>query len=277
MTAGERLAEHGLTLPAGHTLHAVSDRPDLWRPAVGVNVAVWPEFMLNFPVANEHWHHLPTDFAAFQLVLLDQLGEVVGALNSAPLPWDGTDDDLPEGWDDQLRRTVAALGTGSPAGALGALQITVRPDLQGRRYSGVLLEAMRANARAHGLPAVIACVRPTLKERYALIPIDRYATWRREDGLPFDPWIRLHVKLGARIVRPSPASMTLRAPLSDWAEWTGLEFRESGQYLPQGAAAPVVADVAAGVAIYRDPNVWVVHDLRPGPTDPAGASQEPAR
>ena len=261
MSAGERLAAHGLALPAGHTLHAVSDRPDLWGPVGAVNESVWPEFMLNFPVANGNWHHLSTDFAPFQLVLLDEAGDVVGGANSAPLPWDGTDEDLPAGWDDQFLRSVAALESGEPAGALGALQITVRPDRQGHGYSGIILEAMRANARAHGLAAVIACVRPTHKERYPLTPIERYATWTRDDGLPFDPWIRLHVRLGGRIVRPSPASMTLRAPLADWAEWTGLVFPESGHYLPTGAAAPVTADVEAGEAVYLDPNVWVVHSL----------------
>jgi GNAT superfamily N-acetyltransferase len=259
MTAGERLAAFGLALPAGHTLHAISDRPDLWRPVTSVNVSVWPEFMLNFPVANDNWHHLATEFAAFQLVLLDEAGEVVGGANSAPLPWDGTDEGLPAGWDDQLLRSVAAIGSGEPAGALGALQITVRPDAQGRGVSGLMLSAMRANARAHGLPALIACVRPNHKERYPLTPIERYARWTRADGLPFDPWIRVHVRAGGRIVRPSPASMTLRASVAEWAEWTGLSFPESGAYLPTGAAAPVEVDVEAGEGVYRDPNVWVVH------------------
>ena len=261
MTAGERLAAFGLALPAGYTLHDVAERPDLARPVSDVNVSVWPEFMLNFPVANDNWDHLWDDFAAFQLVLLDEGGAVVGGANSAPLPWDGTDDGLPEGWDDQFLRAIAALETREPAGALGALQIAVRPDAQGRGVSGLMLAAMRANARAHGLPAVIACVRPNHKERYPLIPIERYATWTRDDGLPFDPWIRVHVRAGGRIVRASPASMTLRAPLADWAEWTGLSFPESGQYLPAGAAAPVTADVDAGEAVYLDPNVWVVHQV----------------
>jgi GNAT superfamily N-acetyltransferase len=261
VTAGERLAAQGLALPPGHTLHAIADRPDLWRPAQRLAGLVWPEFMLNFPVANGSWHHLPEDFAAFQLALADGAGEVVGAVNSAPLPWDGTDEDLPAGWDEQMERSVGALATGAAPGALGALQIMVRPDRQGQGLSGVLLEAMRANARAHGLPALLACVRPTLKERYALIPIERYAAWTRDDGLPFDPWIRLHVRVGGRLVRPSPASMTLRASLAEWAEWTGLVFPDSGDYLPAGAAAPVRVDVEADEGVYHDPNVWVVHAL----------------
>jgi GNAT superfamily N-acetyltransferase len=261
MTAGERLTSFGLALPGGHTLHAVSDRPDLWRPMVRASAAVWPEFMFHDPVAGAHWDRLPVDWPAFQLALLDETGEVVGAANGAPLAWDGTDDGLPAGWDDQLERSVAGLGAGTPPDTLGALQITVRPDRQGVGLSGVMLAAMRANARAHGVRAVIACVRPTDKVRYPLTPIERYARWTRDDGLPFDPWMRLHARLGGRVVRASPASMTIRGTVAEWAGWTGLAFPESGDYLPAGALAPVHVDVAGDEGVYHDPNVWMVHAL----------------
>jgi hypothetical protein len=53
--------------------------------------------------------------------------------------------------------------------------------------------------------------------------------------------------------------MRIEGPVSDWREWTGLEFPETGPYLPQGAAAPVTVDVEADRGTYLDPNVWVVH------------------
>ncbi len=85
--------------------------------------------------------------------------------------------------------------------------------------------------------ALIACVRPTWKERYPLVPIERYARWTREDGLPFDPWIRLHVKLGGRIVRGVPDAMTIPGTVSEWESWTEMSFPESGDYVvPRGAA-----------------------------------------
>ena len=118
---------------------------------------------------------------------------------------------------------------------------------------------MRANAAARGYRAVIACVRPTDKVRYPLIPIEAYAGWTREDGLPFDPWIRLHVRLGGRVARPSPASMRIEGTVADWREWTGLDLPGSGDYLPEGAAAPVAIDLDADRGVYLDPNVWVVH------------------
>jgi len=261
MTTGQRLAAHGLALPAGHKLVSLADAPDLREAHGDLNVSVWPEFMLHDPVANGLWDHLFSDFAGFQLCLFDAAGELVAGLNSAPLAWDGTDSGLPTGWDDHFLRSVDGHREGIAPDTLGALQIVVRPDRQGSGYSGVMVNAMRANAAAHGYRALIACVRPTDKVRYPLTPIERYARWTRLDGLPFDPWIRLHVRLGGRIVRASPTSMRIEGTAAEWSEWTGLEFPEGGDYLPEGAAAPMTMDVEANRGVYLDPNVWVVHDL----------------
>jgi GNAT superfamily N-acetyltransferase len=260
MTTGERLAAHGLALPAGCTLVSLEERPDLRYELGDLNVSVWPEFMLNDAVANTHWSRLFEDVPAFQLCLFAPDGELVAGCNSAPLAWDGTDDGLPDGWDDQFLRTWAGVDAGIAPDTLGAIQIVVRPDRQGAGYSGVMLGAMRATARERGYRGLIACVRPTEKVRYPLTPIERYAAWTRDDGLPLDPWIRLHVRLGGRIVRPSPASMRIEGTVADWHEWTSLSFLESGDYLPEGAAAPVAIDVEADSGVYLDPNVWIVHD-----------------
>ena len=262
MTLGERLAEHGLELPPGHELVSLADRPDLRYPLGDFNVAVWPEFMLHDPVANDLWGHLFEDFAAFQCGLFDGDGELVAGLNSAPLSWDGTDAGLPHGWDGQFRRSVDGLVSGTAPDTLGALQIVVGPERQGAGYSALMLAAMRANARLHGFRALIACVRPNRKLEHPLEPIEDYVRRMRDDGLPEDPWIRVHVRAGGRVVRPVPDSMTMRGSIAEWREWTGLDFPASGDYLPEGAASPVHIDLEAGQGVYDDPNVWVVHDLR---------------
>ena len=102
MTAGQRLAAHGLVLPEGHVLDTVDERPDLERPMGVLGASVWPEFMLHDAVVDANWHHLWEAFAATQACLFDAVGEMVAVLHSSPLAWDGTDDGLPEGWDDQL-------------------------------------------------------------------------------------------------------------------------------------------------------------------------------
>ena len=172
-----------------------------------LNVSVWPAFMVEGgdAAAADNWDRLFEQWPDYQLCLFDGDGRLVAAHNSAPLAWDGTYDDLPAGWDDQFVRSAADEDAGRVVDTLGAIQVVVDPVVQGSRLSGVMIEAMRANARVHGLRALIACVRPTLKARYPLTPIERYAAWTRDDGLPFDPWIRLHVRLGGRVVTPSPA------------------------------------------------------------------------
>ena len=168
---------------------------------------------------------------------------------------------MPDGWDDQLLRAVADHEAGRDPDTLGALQIVVDPARQGSGLSGQMLQGMRALGSERRMRALIACVRPTWKERYPLVPIERYARWTRDDGLPFDPWIRLHVKLGGRIVRGVPHAMTIPGTVADWESWTEMSFPESGDYVVPRAAALVSIDRERDQGIYHDPNVWMVHDL----------------
>ncbi len=116
---------------------------------------------------------------------------------------------------------------------------------------------MRELAVRHGLRALIAPVRPTLKARYPLTPIERYADWRRDDGSHFDPWIRLHERVGGEILAPAPRSMTMTAPVAEWQKWTGLELPEDGDYVVEGMLAPLT--VREGIGTHVEPNVWLLH------------------
>ena len=261
VTAADALDLPGLTLPAGHRLVSLATRPDLRRRLGASNGAAWPPFMLEDPVAYGNWHHLDEDWPEHQLLLLDPDGAIAATSAAAPIAWDGTDDGLPASWDEQMLRTVAGLTDGSIPSTLGAFQVVVDPGRQGGGLSGVMLTAMRVQARGAGYRAVIACVRPTWKERYPLVPIERYVAWVRDDGLPFDPWIRLHARMGGRIVRAVPRSMTMAGTVAEWETWTGMAFPESGDYVVPRAAAPVSIDRDADRGVYHDPNVWMVHDL----------------
>lgn len=260
-TIAARLAGLGLELPAGCRLSTLAERMDLEDALDAHNRGAWPRFMLEDAVADRLWHHLHEELAGFQLLLLDGSDDIVAAGNCAPLCWDGTDADLPVGWDDQFERTAADLLAGRAPDTLGALQIVVAAEHQGSGLSRLMVSAFRAAALEHGLRALIACVRPTWKERYPLTPIERYAAWRREDGQPFDPWIRVHAHTGARVSRAEPASMAIEGSVADWEAWTGMAFPDDGAYVVPRAAAPVTIDHAADRGRYLDPNVWMVHDL----------------
>ena len=114
---------------------------------------------------------------------------------------------------------------------------------------------MKALAKARGYAHLIAPVRPNRKSLYPLTPMERYIRWRREDGAPFDPWLRVHWKLGAQILKVASNSMEVRGSVAQWEKWTGMRFPESGEYVVPGALTPVAMDLEKDEGVYRDPNV----------------------
>jgi hypothetical protein len=97
-------------------------------------------------------------------------------------------------------------------------------DIQGRGVSAVAAKAMGEIARRHGLGSLIAPVRPSCKDRYPLVPIERYAQWRRPDEVLFDPWMRVHERLGAGVLKPEPRSLRITGSVTEWEQWTGMSF-----------------------------------------------------
>jgi hypothetical protein len=228
------------------------ERPELADHGVP-SEAVWPEYNQHGDVFDEYWQPMLDAFPAFQFALLE--GDVVVAEgHTAPLTWNGSDTSLPDGIDAALRASVEAK---RPADTLCAMAAEVSPDARERGVAGEVLRGMAELARRHGLGRFIAPVRPSLKERYPLTPIERYVTWRRDDGRLFDPWMRLHERLGARVSTPLPHSMRITGTVAEWQEWTGLAFPEDGTYVFPHGLAPL--EVADGVGTYFEPNVWIIH------------------
>ncbi len=91
--------------------------------------------------------------------------------------------------------------------------------------------------------------------------MEQYAFRERADGLPHDPWRRVHVRAGGVVEAVAPASMAVAASLEEWRGWTGLPFDSAGLVEVPGALAPVHCEPARGYAVYVEPNVWVRHTL----------------
>src|SRR6185437_1508537 len=174
-------------------------------------------------VSNEYWDRLYTDHSEFQFALLDG-DEVLAQGNSVPVPGQ------PAHWRDAF---LAAFERGGEPDRLCAIAIMVSPEHRGRGLSTAMLQHMRGRAAAFG--SLVAPVRPTLKERYPLIPIETYAGWRRDDGTHVDPWIRTHEHLGGEITGAADEAMLIEGSVDAWHAWTGLEFRDDGDYVVPGA------------------------------------------
>jgi GNAT superfamily N-acetyltransferase len=238
-------------------------RPDLTE-AMWQMPTTWPPFMLEDPVAEVWFGRLPAVFGEYQLVALDGDGAVVAKVNSVPFAWSGRDDDLPaRGWDGVLERAFAEQAAGVPPTAVSLLEARVVPDLRGAGLSARLLEAAVANTRRLGLRDLFGPVRPTAKSLEPRTPMAEYVARVRDDGLPADPWLRVHVRRGGRVVAVCPVSMTVPGTLAQWREWSGLPLAESGAVDVPGALVPVHVAVEHDHAVYVEPNVWVHHPVPP--------------
>ena len=243
-------------------LLTAAERPDLWERAYEQIVGVWPKYNEQGDVLGRHWSRLDQDFADTQLVLYDEEADVALAHgHTIPCRWDGTVDGLLGGIDDVMAGAVRLFDEGGEPNTLSALAIEIPPRHQGGGRARTMIGGMRDIAARRGFGSLIAPLRPTWKERYPLTPIERYAAWTREDGLPFDPWIRLHVRLDAEILKPVPRSMHITGTVAEWEEWTELPLPESGTYVFPHALAPLEVDREADRCEYWEPNVWVRHRI----------------
>src|SRR5205814_886324 len=165
----------------------------------------------------------------------------VAKLVTMPFTWDRDPArELPAGgYDAVLLAAARDALAGRRGNVVSALLAMVRPRLRGRGVSAQLLAAARRNTARLGYPALVAPVRPTRKHEHPEVPMERYAAWRRPDGLPADPWLRVHHRAGGRVVGIAPHSMTITGTLARWRGWTGLPFDSPGPVLVPGALVPV--------------------------------------
>ncbi|MFD3542402.1 N-acetyltransferase [Streptomyces sp. NPDC058662] len=223
----------------------------------------WPEFATHDPLAWLLYPRMAAELPEYVLVATDG-DAVVGRAFSLPfaLHAAGRDGVLPaRGWDQILMWAFSDLRRGVEPDTVSAIEITIATDRQGEGLSGLMLAALRDNARARGFAEAVAPVRPSAKHAEPDTPIHTYAYRTREDGLPHDPWLRVHVRAGGVIDSVAPLSMTINGSLAQWRRWTGLPFDRPGPVHVPGALAPVRCEPEQGYAVYVEPNIWVRHAL----------------
>ena len=230
----------------------------------------WPAFIQADELAAQHLPAVRAYFSDLELVLL-QGGALVAAGWGVPLAWDGTVAGLPHGYSDALARAVTGHDHGVVANTLVICAVQVRPDAVRAGLAVALLRGLIAAAAAAGLEHAVAPLRPTAKHRYPLTPIEDYAAWTRADGQAFDPWLRTHQRMGARVVGTGAASQVFTGTVQQWQDWSGLALRGDGAYVIPDALSPLIVDQTKDRGTCVEPAIWVQHR---GPGR-AGRSQAP--
>lgn len=239
----------------------LAERPGTIEQMSDFAADIWPEFMFHDRTGNAL---LWQAFELFpeQCVVATQDREVVAHGRSIPFVFPDEDrQELPDGgWDEVLVWGTSDHRRNRETTVSSALEIAVRPSHAGKGLSYQMLDAMKEAVRRKGHRALYAPVRPNGKTDPEL-PMSAYIEKTRDDGLPVDPWLRVHVKSGGTILKVAPASMVMAGSLAEWREWTGLPFDTDGDVHVPKALAPVHCSQAHDRAVYVEPNVWVRHDL----------------
>jgi GNAT superfamily N-acetyltransferase len=240
------------------------ERPELEDEFERLSDVSWPRFLRQKDSLGygQYWPQLHTTWADWQLLLIDGMGPTIAATHAVPLVWNGTVEDLPSSIAEILGRAASDRAAGRAPTALSAIAAMVDPRYRGQGMSPAAVRAMVDLARARGLRSLIAPVRPAAKSAYPLAPMERYVRWENQDGLPHDPWIRVHARMGAEILRVAPRTIVIEGAVADWERWTDMRFPDSGDYVVPGALQPVVIDRERDHGRYEDANVWMRHPVQ---------------
>ena len=238
-----------------------NDLDDYRDRSNNIAFASWPEFMFHDPIADDNWHDLFDRFNDYQFAMLDTETNRMAAMgNSLPFHWDEDLSELPEGgWDWVFLKAIEDHKNGIEPNIHSAIQIAIHPDYQSKGLSAEMVQAMRAIGLSKGFKVLVAPVRPNEKSKYPLTNIDDYIQWKTDEGQPFDAWLRVHARAGAKIIKPCHEAMTIRGTRAEWEEWTKLKFPESGRYIIPGALNPMEMNVENDEGVYIEPNVWLAH------------------
>lgn len=221
----------------------------------------WPEFMWHDPVITAHWDELFERFPEYQAILLDATtSQPIAVGHSLPFAWNAEISELPDnGWDWVIQKAIHDHTNGRSPTAQAAIIVAIHKDYQRQGVSSNVLQAVRGIAESKGFTNLVVPVRPNQKRQYPLISMDDYVHWTNNDGLPFDAWLRVHVRLGGKIIKLCPEAKTIRGTCAEWESWTGLKFPQSGEYVIPGALTPIKMDIEKDEGVYVEPNVWMQH------------------
>jgi GNAT superfamily N-acetyltransferase len=242
-----------------YELIPAADGPQYDEEAERRFVEEWPEFIFHDEGVTPYRERRVEYFADWEFYLVTSDERLIGGCWGVPIAWDGTVGDLPGGFTDTLARSVTSYEKGVVPNTFVLMAAAVRSDEQGQGHASRVITAVRDRAIAGGLGQVIAPVRPTLKSRYPLTPIETFMTWTRPDGLPLDPWLRTHVRLGATLLAPAPTSQTMTGTVEDWEKWTKMSFPSTGTYTIPDGLTTLDIDREANTGVYREPNIWLRH------------------
>jgi GNAT superfamily N-acetyltransferase len=186
--------------------------------------------------------------------------ELVATIDAIEIDWDGNPKTLPErGWTEIIEEGLIreAEGRELKTDWIAALGTSVLPDYQKFGLSKTLLEELVKKAKSLGYKGMVAPVRPIYRFRMPDLTIQDYVNVRLPDGEHFDPWVRIHERIGGQIIGVCPASAVFSAPITDWQDWSKMKLPENGKVLVPNAINYL--EIKDSLGVLKEDSIWILH------------------
>jgi len=220
---------------------------------------IWPKIILQSDVVKTYYDQLFQYFPNYQKVCINTENEVIGFINTIPIHWEKSLEDLPEeGWDWLIQKGISDYKNNIVPNTLGGLQIGISKAYQGRGLSKKIVEIGKSIQRKSKFKNFILPIRPTLKHLHPRLSMEEYLL-KKTAGKIYDPWIRIHNAGGAKIIKVCHRSMVIEGSITDWEKWSGMKFEKTGNYILEGALHEILMDLAASKSIYYEANIWLYY------------------
>ncbi|MBA4387547.1 MAG: hypothetical protein C0404_06170 [Verrucomicrobia bacterium] len=221
--------------------------------------------MSHFRLGPNMFEKIPLDWIIFSNA---DGGSLIGHGVTTRLHWDLNPGHRPDGWQDAVRVSYqnSHVDLKEPNSLVG-LFICIEESSRKHGWAGNLIGEMKAIGRRNKMAALIIPLRPPTRyqKEYAEMPMAEFAALKREDGQYKDHWIRLHVRLGAKVIGISSTSHQHAMSLKDYytmispapvirSGYTLVQQRDGGWY-------NVYVDLEREFALINQGCVWVQHPL----------------
>ena len=220
----------------------------------------FPEIVSKSEVVSTCWKKVERYFPEYQRFLIDNRNFVAAFVCTLPFYWNQRLDELPDdGWDWLMRKGIEDFENSITPNFLGGLQIVISRTNRGKGLSKRLISEGKRIKQDKGLTYFVLPIRPTFKHKFPQMPMREYIQYK-EDERVFDPWIRSHLKSGARMIRVCTNSMNVRGNIEFWEDLKNEKITTSGMHEVEGALNPVFIDIESNSGEYREENIWIYYD-----------------
>lgn len=239
--------------------YTLRQMPYLYRLMLEVHLSTWPRYFEGSSYVNKYWHRLYSEFSEYQFCLLDAASQVAAVANGIPLYWDGSLENVPGGWDAAIELAFTQHEQGINPNTLLGLAGAIPKTHQGKGLSSEIVRGFRKLAKIYGLAQFLGPVRPVGMFEQGIQDVTTWAKACDKAGLPLDYWLRVHTRMGAKIVGVALESQRVEGTLAQWQEWTQQQWQYSGEYLLPTTLQAIHVDIEKNSAYYYDPSIWVAH------------------